>query len=70
MFDNKEGALLNSFNSMLMIGLMLEKGLGTTQDKKKALKLYKLIIKKVTSCYQGSIKKLSHIVKKHESLLL
>jgi len=42
----KEGARENSLKSYLMIGVFLEKGLGIKADKNRAIKVYKLVLKK------------------------
>ena len=42
----KEAAREDSLKSYLMIGVFLEKGLGIKADKNKAIKVYKLVLKK------------------------
>ncbi len=42
----EKGAKANSLESLFMIGVFLEKGLGIAQDKKKAIKAYKIVLKK------------------------
>jgi len=42
----KEGAKADSLKSYLMLGVFLEKGVGVQADKEKAIKLYKLVLKR------------------------
>jgi len=42
----EQEAKKDSLKSLFMIGVFLEKGLGIPQDKKKAIKAYKLVLKK------------------------
>ncbi len=42
----QQEAKKDSLKSILMIGIFLEKGLGIPQDKEKAIKAYKLVLKK------------------------